>query len=75
MRAGHIALAAVAGFTAGVAAWLSGFSIWQSLLIYSATGMGVLFLSIIVTFGGGLLISALRPKPKQGPVRPALSAR
>ena len=68
MRAGHIALAAITGFTTGFAAWISGFSFWLSLLIYSGTGMTVLALSLIVTFGGRWVISALRPAPEPVPV-------
>lgn len=68
MRAGHIALAAITGFTTGVVAWISGFSFWLSLLIYSGTGMTVLALSLIVTFGGRWVISALRPAPEPVPV-------
>lgn len=68
MRAGHIALAALAGFAAGLTALLLGHSFWVSLLIYSATGLCVLGGALIVTLGGGLIIAALSrpPAPARG---------
>lgn len=63
MRAGHVALAALTGFAAGVIAFGLGHSLWMSLLIYSATGLGVFAAALIVTFGGGMMASALSRPP------------
>lgn len=69
MRAGHIALAALAGFAAGVIAFALGHSLWMSLLIYSATGLGVFGAELILTIGGGLIIGAMTRPPEPARAR------
>ncbi len=74
MRAGHIVLAAIAGFTSGIVAFLSGFSFWMSLLIYSGAGMAALLLALVITLGGGLLLGAFKGTLKPKLTQPAMAA-